>query len=84
MGARFWIQRFLTVLLGAFLVIGAAQMIRTRNVQYSLTQALGWGLASAVVFTATRLYRSRKGQHCAICRDTPELSGPNEDRADAM
>jgi len=82
-GAKFWIKRFLTVLLGAFLIIGVAQMLKTRDLQYSLTQALTWGLASAAVFTAARLYHSRKGRHCAICKDTPETQLQGHGNADA-
>lgn len=31
-----------------------------------------WALISTCVFVATRMYRSNKGQACAICKDTPE------------
>jgi len=82
-GAKFWIKRFLTVLVGGFVVIGVAQMIKTRDLHYSLIQASTWGFASAVVFTLTRLYRSRRGQHCALCKDTPEMQDARRGGTDA-
>lgn len=73
MGTVFWIKRFFTVLAGAFLVICAAQMLKGHALPYAATEAAIWGTISATVFTAARLYQSRKGQHCAICQDTPEM-----------
>jgi len=34
--------------------------------------AFGWGVLASALFTGTRIYRSRKGQACAVCNDTPE------------
>ncbi|HET8715893.1 MAG TPA: hypothetical protein VFM16_08715, partial [Holophagaceae bacterium] len=73
MGMRFWVRRFLTVFAGAFLVIGLAQMLRGHAPAYAAGQGLLWGALSAALFTATRIYRSRQGQHCALCADTPEM-----------
>ena len=82
MGAKFWFKRFLTVLIGAFVVIGAAQMIKTHDLRYALTQASIWGIASAAVFTVARLYQSGRGQHCAVCRDIPEIRQAKHDGPD--
>ena len=73
MGTTFWFKRFLTVLVGAFVIIGAAQMLKGRDLPYSATQAAIWGTIAATVFTAARVFQSRRGQHCAICKDTPEM-----------
>lgn len=73
MGTTFWIKRFLVVLVGAFVIIGAAQMLKGHDLPYSVTQAAIWGSITATVFTVARLYQSRRGQHCAICKDTPEM-----------
>lgn len=83
MGAKFWMKRFLTVLSVAFLIIGAAQIIKTHDLQYAVIQASVWSIASASVFTAARIFQSRRGQHCAICRDTPEMNsgGRNDPEA---
>jgi len=73
MGITFWIKRFFTVLMGAFVVIGVVQMLKGHDVPYSVTQAAIWSVAAATVFTVGRLYQSHRGRHCAICKDTPEM-----------
>ncbi|HWU76162.1 MAG TPA: hypothetical protein VN043_06645 [Rhodanobacter sp.] len=79
MGTTFWIKRFLAVLVGSFVIIGAAQMLKGHDSRYSLTQAAIWGAITATVFTVGRLYQSRRGQHCAICKDTPEMRQVDRD-----
>ena len=71
--SAFWIRRFFSVLVGAFLVIGAAQMLRGHDLPYSAAQGVIWGSISATVFTVARFFQARQGRHCAICRDTPEM-----------
>jgi hypothetical protein len=81
MGIRFWIKRFFTVLVGAFVVICAGQMLKGHDFRYSAAQGVMWGVITATVFTIGRLLQSRRGQHCAICKDTPEMqqnSGDSE------
>ena len=73
MGAAFWIKRFLTVLVGAFIIIAAAQLLKGHVVAYALTQAAIWGFITAAVLTVARSWQSGRGQHCAICKDTPEM-----------
>lgn len=73
MGTGFWIKRFLVVLAIAFGVIFAAQWLKGRGVEYAATQAAVWSVVSALVFTVARFFQARRGQHCAICRDTPEM-----------
>lgn len=73
MGTAFWIKRFFTVLLGAFVVICAAQLLKGHDLIYACMQGAIWGLVSAAVFTGARIYQSSKGQHCAICKDTHEM-----------
>ena len=73
MGTGFWVKRFLVVLVGAFVVIGAAQLlIRGHSLSYSVVQGAVWGFITAAVFTGARFFQARNGQHCAICKDTPE------------
>jgi hypothetical protein len=73
MGTAFWIKRFLTVLVGAFVIICVAQMLKGHDFYYAATQGAIWGVITATVFTVARLYQSSKAQHCAICKDTPEM-----------
>ena len=73
MSTGFWIKRFLTVLALAFAVICAAQLLKGRGLEYSVTQAAIWSFISSLVFTVARYFQARRGQHCAICKDTPEM-----------
>ncbi len=73
MSTGFWVKRFLTVLVGAFVIICAAQLLKGHDVAYSVSQAAIWSTLSALVFTAARFFQARRGQHCAICKDTPEM-----------
>lgn len=72
MGKHFWARRYLTVFGLAFLVIASSHLVRGRSGEHAVSEGLLWALIAATVFTAGRLYQSRKGQHCAVCRDTPE------------
>ena len=73
MGTCFWTRRFVIVFLGALVVIGAGQLLQGRSLDHALSHGLLWSFVTAGVFIAARLYQARRGQHCAICRDTPEM-----------
>lgn len=73
MGMFFWVKRYLTVLAGAFVVISVAQLLKGNAWPYALTEGAIWGLASSTVFTVGRYFQARRGQHCALCKDTPEM-----------
>lgn len=75
MGTAFWIKRFLVVLAGAFTIISVAQALRGHSLEYSVTQGAIWGVIGTAIFTVARFRQARKGQHCALCRDTPEMRG---------
>ena len=74
MGTAFWIRRFLTVLALAGVIVALVQWAKGHSLQYASTQGAIWGSISAAVFTAARVYQSRRKQHCAICKDTPEMA----------
>jgi hypothetical protein len=73
MGTRFWIIRFFTVFVGAFIIIAGAQLVKGHTTNYAAYQGLIWAAIAAAVFTSARIYQSRRGQHCEICKDTPEM-----------
>ena len=73
MGRKFWIKRFFVVLLGALILISGAQILKGNELSYSIIHGGIWALITASVFTVARIYQSRRGQHCAICQDTPEF-----------
>ena len=80
MDTAFWIRRFLTVLAGAFVIIAVAQRLQGHDWPYAASEAAIWGAISATVFTTARFFQARRGQHCALCRDTPEMQ--RADRGD--
>jgi hypothetical protein len=73
-GTAFWIRRFFTVLVLAGVLIGLAQWARDHTIRYAIAQGVIWGFISATVFTIARIIQSRRNQHCAICKDTPEMA----------
>ncbi|MGB3746568.1 MAG: hypothetical protein WA961_00080 [Rhodanobacter sp.] len=73
MSTGFWVKRFFTVLVGAFAIICVTQLLKGHDVDYSATQGAIWGTLCALVFTVARFFQARRGQHCAICKDTPEM-----------
>jgi hypothetical protein len=77
MGFSFWVRRFLTVLAGAFAVICIAQLLKGHDLAYSVIQGAIWALIAATIFTGSRFYQSRQGQHCVLCKDTPEMQPGN-------
>jgi hypothetical protein len=76
MGTFFWVRRFLLVALTMFVIIGGAQLLKGRPPMYSLEQGLIWSLISATIFTVSRFYQARRGQHCALCNDIPSGDAP--------
>jgi hypothetical protein len=76
MGTAFWIRRFFTALVLVGFIVVLAQWAKGHTLQYAATQGVIWGPVSAAVFTVARIYQSRRRQHCAICKDTPEMAQP--------
>lgn len=72
MGRAFWIKRFLFVAVVAFAFLTAVELLKGHELVQALSFAFGWGVLASAVFTGTRIYRSRKGQRCAICDDIPK------------
>jgi membrane protein implicated in regulation of membrane protease activity len=73
LGTAFWIRRFFLVWVSAALIIGGVQVLKGHSLKNAAIQGLLWATVSALVFTASRFFQSRRGQHCAICKDTPEM-----------
>ncbi|ACV27937.1 hypothetical protein [Kangiella koreensis] len=73
MSYSFWIKRFFAVLIGVFVVVAVAQYLKNDDVAYALTQGAIWAPITAIIFTASRFFQARRGQHCALCKDTPEM-----------
>jgi len=78
MKLSFWIRRFLVVFTGAFAVLFAVAILRGRSADTGATESAIWSLVATSIFLTTRIIRSRQGQHCELCRDTPEFAGGGE------
>jgi membrane protein implicated in regulation of membrane protease activity len=79
LGVAFWIRRFFLVWFFAGLIIGGAQLLKGHTLKYAALQGLLWSTISALIFTVSRFFRSRQGQHCAICKDTPEMQADHHE-----
>lgn len=74
MGALFWLRRFLTVLIFAFVIIGGVEILKGHSLAHAATHGAIWAAISASIFTVARFFQARRGQHCALCNDTPETA----------
>ena len=74
MKSTFWIKRFLVVFAGIFVILLAVYILRGRAPRSALLESALWSLIATSIFLVNRLIRSRKGQACELCRDTPELA----------
>jgi predicted lipid-binding transport protein (Tim44 family) len=73
MPLSFWIKRFVTMFLGTFAVLLVVGMLKGRAFATAASESALWAGIAATIFIATRIYRSRRGQHCELCRDTPQM-----------
>jgi len=73
MPLSFWIKRFVTVFLGAFAVLFVVGNLKGSAFATAASESALWAGIAATIFIATRIYRSRRGQHCELCRDTPQM-----------
>ena len=72
MGRAFWIKRFLAVTALVFAALMIVELLKGHGLESALAFSALWSLITGAVFTGARIYQSRRGRHCAICRDTPE------------
>ncbi|MGZ8970961.1 MAG: hypothetical protein ACXW2W_17330 [Telluria sp.] len=56
----------------AFVILAAVGLLKGRTLAEAWLEALGWALASATVFIVARYRSARRGEACALCRDTVE------------
>ena len=66
----FWIKRFLLVLLSAFVVIAAGQLVQARGIDAALLHGMIWAPITAAVYMAALRYR-----RCKSCVDATQ--GPS-------
>lgn len=75
MKPSFWIKRFFVVFTGAFLILFAVYLARGQPASAAAKDSALWSALATIIFLVTRIYRSRKGEHCKLCGDTPETAG---------
>ena len=80
MKPTFWIKRFFVVFIGAFLILLIVGLLKGRSLEKVTAESAVWACVTAAVFVTARIYQSRKGQHCELCRDSPEMAqrGPDD------
>ena len=71
MGAAFWIRRAATVYALVAAVLFVVRLLKGEGVAEAVAFSATWALLTTAVFIGARLYQSRRGQHCALCQDTP-------------
>jgi hypothetical protein len=74
MKPTFWIKRFFVVFVGAFFILVVVGLLKGRSLEKVTAESAVWASVTAAVFVIARIYQSRKGQHCELCRDTPEMA----------
>jgi hypothetical protein len=73
MPLSFWIKRFVTVFLGAFIILLAVGILKGHAFATAAGESALWAAIAATIFIVTRIYRSKKGQHCELCGDTAQM-----------
>ena len=68
----FWIRRYFVVAGAAFVLLVAVGLLKGRGLERAALESSFWAVVTAAVFTAARYRSARKGEACALCRDTVE------------
>ena len=71
MGFVFWLRRFVLIFTLVFTVLICVHLLRGHELIFTLKESLLWGIISANIFVVSRIYDSRRGRHCVLCKDTP-------------
>lgn len=71
MPIAFWLKRFLTAFALIFAVLIVVNLAKQKPWNHAWVESVVWSAIAATIFIITRIYRHRKGQHCALCDDLP-------------
>ena len=72
MNPVFWIKRFFAATVLVFVALLVVELLKGHGLEAALTFSLVWSFITSAIYTGARIYRSRKGQSCAVCRDAQE------------
>ena len=70
--AALWMRRFCVAFVVALVIIAGAQRLKGFAVADVIGESVLWAAIAATLYTAVRIYRTRKNTYCALCGDTPE------------
>jgi len=71
MGYIFWIKRALKIFTSVLIILFIVELFKQHTIEDSIIFATTWSFLTTMVFISTRLYNSRKGIQCLLCKDTP-------------
>lgn len=71
MGIAFWIRRFILIFCLVFIVLACVHLLRGHELLFAMKESLLWGIITANVFVASRIYNAGNGRYCDLCNDTP-------------
>lgn len=71
MGIAFWIRRFILIFCLVFIVLACVHLLRGHELLFAMKESLLWGIITANVFVASRIYNAGSGRYCDLCNDTP-------------
>lgn len=75
-----WIIQYLIAVPVVALLLGGVQMLKGRELDYAVEFGLLWGVISATIFVATRIYYYKKGLYCKVGADLPESEATNSEK----
>jgi len=78
MGYQFWILRAIKLFVVLLVIFFTVQLLKQNSIEDSIIFAATWSFLSTSVFIGARLFQSRRGIECALCKDTPN----SNERAD--
>lgn len=76
MRTSFWIKRGLLVFTCVLGVLFAVYLARGQGPRSALSESALWAAISTSIFLINGIYRARKGQVCALCRDSADTTPP--------
>lgn len=72
MNTAFWLKRLTLVLIGTFVLLGVAQLLKGHAAPDAWLHAAIWAPITTGVYILAVLYHARRGRQCALCADTTQ------------
>ncbi len=65
----FWFRRLTLMLVGAFVILGLAQLLKGHTAADAWLHAAIWAPLTTIVYALAVLYHIRRARQCALCTD---------------